>query len=655
MYIKTPLNSRITGGFWQIYLTINSRRAIHYQWEQLEKSGCIENFRICAGRSNQPRTGLFFSDSDAYKWLDAACRILRYESRPDLRALVDSFVELIQAAQADDGYIFTYNQILFPGCRWKNLQVEHELYCMGHLIEAGISHHQLTGEGAFFSSILKTADLICKEFQNSGWKMVDGHEEIEIALLKLASESGQEKYQSLAEQFLNRRKAGRGYSILFIQQAITSLRRLNYAEAVRKTASAKAQSKEEFILPSRNQHKTPWSVWPRLIHSLLSGKFAQRNENLNAGDAPVGHAVRFAYLETAAAMLARQRKVDASIEGMERKWERMVSRRMYVTGGIGSLPLIEGFGRDFELDPAVAYTETCAALGSLFWNREMALLTGNPRYDDLLEWQLYNAVSVGFGRDGCSYLYNNPLISGGHVHRSTWYDVPCCPSNISRTWASLGDYLLSEDNQQVTIHQYVTSDTNLIQKPHVRIHVDSGLPWSGKIRIRVDTPRKAELQILLRFPSWSDACDLTWRGKTVRMENIQAEFSRLTSASGIEFTGGDFIKVKDSFAENDEMVLDFGMPVKILHQDSRIKPCRGMAALSRGPIVYCLEDRDNSGITLPPVINSGSLRLIAGDEFFEGVPLIEGISTEGDPVRFIPYYLWGNRGKSNMSVFFYPQ
>ncbi len=332
---------------------------------------------------------------------------------------------------------------------------------MGHLSKQESHTANLTGQSEFFSSILKIAELICREFHNSDWKMVDGHEEIEIALLKLAGETGQEKYRSMAEKFLYRRKAGRGYGLLFIRQAINSLRRMNQVATLRKNASAMAPANEEFVLPARNQHKTPWSIWPRLIHSLLSGKYAQRDEAFNIGDAPVGHAVRFAYLETAAAMLARQKGETDLIRGMEKKWERMVTRRMYVTGGIGSLPLIEGFGRDFELDPRVAYNETCAALGSLFWNREMALLTGNPRYDDLLEWQLYNAIAVGFGRDGCAYFYNNPLISGGQVHRAAWFDVPCCPSNISRTWASLGDNLYSAEKNRITIHQYVTSEAKL--------------------------------------------------------------------------------------------------------------------------------------------------------------------------------------------------
>ncbi len=597
---------------------------------------------------------MFFSDSDAYKWLDAACRILRYDDLPDLRSRVNAFTELIQAAQEEDGYIFTYNQILFPGCRWKNLQIEHELYCLGHFIEGGVSHHQLTGDEIFFGSILKTADLICRDFRNSDWKMIEGHEEIEIALLKLAKETGQEKYREMAQLFVERREAGRGYAYIFLRQAISSIRRLNKAESRRKKIEVLAEFPEQYVLPPRNQHKTPWSIWPRLIGSLLSGKFAQRDESLNTGDEPKGHAVRFVYLETAAAMLARQTGNTNLVAGMEKKWERMVAKRMYVTGGIGSLPLIEGFGRDFELDPLVAYNETCAALGSLFWSQEMALLTGNPRYDDLFEWQLYNAASVGFGRDGCSYLYNNPLISEGHVHRAPWYDVPCCPSNISRTWASLGDYLYSRGQNHLTIHQYVSSEVKLDSDPQVIIHMDSGLPWRGEIRIKMEMSGAKALDINLRFPSWADDYDISLNGKKVQNAIDGEKRGSISAACGIEIKGRKFIELKDLNADGDELLLKFDMPLKILRQDPRIRACRGMAALSRGPIVYCLEDCDNPGVSLPPRILPGSLQVVDGRSDFLGIPLVEGKTIEGRPVRFIPYYLWGNRGKTQMSVFFYP-
>ena len=648
------IQATISGGYWGRILEVNAHKAIFHQWSELEKTGCIENFRICAGRSGAFRTGLFFSDSDAYKWLDAACRILGNGNVDGLRPLVDELAELIIEAQDDDGYLFTYNQIHFPRQRWKNLQLEHELYCMGHLIEAGISHRDSTGKETLFSAVRKTADLVCRDFGDADWKMVDGHEEIEIALLKLAGASGIIKYQEMASRFLSRRKAGNGYGGIFLGQAVSTLSRMRKVEK-KKTAYQKEHPGERgFSLPSRNQHKTPLLVWPRLIYSLLSGKFAQRDESLNAEAEPAGHSVRFAYLETAAAMLARQ-TVDASlIPGLERKWEGMVAKRMYVTGGIGSLPLIEGFGRDYELDPQVAYAETCAALGSIFWNREMSLLTGNPRYDDLYEWQLYNAAATGFGADGCSYFYNNPLINDGHVHRAEWYDVPCCPSNLSRTWASLENSLYSRAGEQVTIHQYITSEANFPGDPDIRISLESGLPWQGRVRINLRTATPSKLTIRLRFPFWSNRYEILWNGKRIDPEGTSSGRILFPSASGLEFPDRPYICLQGEFCGQDEIDLDFDLPIKILPQDARIKSCRGMAAVARGPLVYCLEDRDNPGLNFPPRLKQDSFRVTEGSGFFEGISLLEGETEEGKPARLIPYHLWGNRGDTRMSVFFTP-
>jgi uncharacterized protein len=654
MNTKSANQVHITSGFWSEIQDINSRQAILHQWEQLERSGCIENFRICAGRSASPRTGLFFSDSDAYKWLDAACRILRQDPRLELQERVDHLTDLILAAQAEDGYIFTYNQIHFPGERWKNLQLEHELYCMGHLIEAGISHRNSTSEETLFSAVCKTADLICRDFGDADWKMVDGHEEIEIALLKLADASVNVQYREMAARFLERRHAGKGYAGHFLKQAMSTISRMRKVEKERKTYTKEHPGERGFSLPNRNQHKTPLLVWPRLILSLISGKFAQRDEPLNAEAEPAGHSVRFAYLETAAAMLARQTGDASLIPGLERKWEGMVAKRMYVTGGIGSLPLIEGFGRDYELNPQVAYAETCAALGSIFWNREMSLLTGNPRYDDLFEWQLHNAAAVGFGADGCTYFYNNPLISDGHVHRAEWYDVPCCPSNLSRTWASLGYSLFSREGEQITIHQYISSEANLPGNPDIRISLESGLPWQGRVRINLWTSIPSKLTVKLRFPFWADRYEIIWNGKRVDPDDAPTGRILFSSASGLEFPNRPYIRLQGEFREKDVIDLDFDLPIKILHQDARIKPCRGMAAVTRGPLVYCLEDRDNLELNLPPRLKRDSFRVTEGIGFFEGVSLLEGETEAGKPVRLIPYHLWGNRGDSRMSVFFTP-
>jgi uncharacterized protein len=502
--------------------------------------------------------------------------------------------------------------------------------------------------------VRKTANLITNDFWDADWRMVDGHEEIEIALLKLAEETGETRYCEMAGRFLKRRHAKRGYAFLFLNQAASAVTRLRKVANSRKSFLEFHPDHTEFKLPKRNLHKTPVSIWPRLIYSLLSGKFSQRNADLNTTDATVGHSVRFAYLETAAAMLSRQTGKRDLIPGMEKSWENMVTRRMYVTGGIGSLPLIEGFGRDDELDPEVAYTETCAALGSLFWNREMALLTGDSRYDDLFEWQLYNAALVGIGGDGCTYFYNNPLVNPGRIQREPWYEVPCCPSNISRTWASIGTYLYSCDGQQITIHQYAGSEAELKTDPAVKISVDSGLPWAGNVKIKINMKQQVPLSLKLRIPWWTEDFKVNINGEPInpRIEGRLSDPLRVNC--GLDFSSGGYIRLHRDFEDGDEIKLDLGMPIRVLRQDPRVRSCRGMAAITRGPLVYCLESVDNPEGELIPRIEVVTLKLRQGEGFFQGIPLIEAINKNGEPLIFIPYFMWGNRGRSRMSVFFYP-
>jgi DUF1680 family protein len=654
--MKSPTihESKITGGFWAEKLNLNSKKAIYYQWSQLEKTGCVDNFRICAGISDSFREGMFFSDSDGYKWLDAASRILATIKDLYLKKIVDEFIQLIDKAQDEDGYIYTYNQIHFPGTRWKNLQIEHELYCMGHLIEAGVSHHQATGEETLLNLVRKAADLILKDFWEADSRQVDGHEEVEIALLKLAQETGNNLYREMAKRFLERRKGGKGYGWEFVREAVSSVNRLHIVSVDKKIYLETHPDREKNKLPPRNLHKTPITIWPRLVQSLLSGKFSQRHATINDQVEPVGHAVRFAYLETAATMLANQTKDLSMIPTLEKVWEKLVSKRMYVTGGIGSIPHIEGFGRDYELDPEVAYTETCAALGCLFWNRELSLLTGNSRYDDLFEWQLYNAAAVGLGTDGCSYSYNNPLINHGEYQRAGWYDVPCCPSNISRTWAVLGTYIYSYDQKKIGIHQYITSEADLKTDSPVMLHMESGFPWNGDVRIILEMVSSTNLDIDLRIPSWVGSTEI-WINEIPFQPGLIKDFQGdFQTASGVDLTSGRTQRISRIFDNGDDIKLKFQMPIKILKQDSRIRSCRGMAAISRGPVVYCLEGFDNPDLELTPGIDVLSLKETTGSGFFENIPLIEGTAINNCPVKFIPYMMLGNRGKSGMSVFFYP-
>jgi hypothetical protein len=310
---------------------------------------------------------------------------------------------------------------------------------------------------------------------------------------------------------------------------------------------------------------------------------------------------------------------------------------------------LEGFGRDYELHPVYAYAETCAALASLFWNWEMALISGDARYSDLFEWQLYNAAAVGMGLDGAFYLYNNPLLCRGGVARRPWYSVPCCPSNLSRTWASLGKYLYSRDGHDVWIHQYVSSRADLGGGLHVE--VESGFPWDGDARIRLGGHAPVRAAIHFRIPSWADLFTIHLNGEPV-VADTPAKPMAPATACGYVPHKSNFVRIERGWNPGDELALHFALPIRLLRQDVRLPLCGGMVVVTRGPLVYCLESVDNAGVDLFNVaLDASSLRPVHDEGSLGSATLLQGSTESGQPLTFIPYMLWANRGESQMTVF----
>lgn len=640
----------VTNGFWAERLLLNSQIAIFYQWEQLEAAHCIDNFRIAAGLKEGFREGFFFADSDAYKWLDAASRILIYDPSPRLKALIDDFIAILEKAQENDGYLYTYNQIHFGTTRWKNLQIEHEFYCLGHLIEAGIWHYRATGEECLFRIARKAADLLVDRFWGESSVYTDGHEEIEIALIHLSRQTGISRYRELAKRFLQRRGRIRVFWLRFILQTLWSAGRMNTVNALRKKYTQTHPEASSFRLPAHNRHLVPWSTPLRFAISALSGKYTQQHLPVDKQVEPVGHAVRFTYLNAAAAMLAMDEHDNSDLPRLTGLWEQMVDRRMYVTGGIGSLPLIEGFGKDYELDPELAYNETCAALGSILWNHEMALLTGESRFDDLFEWQLYNAASVGIGLDGCSYFYNNPLTTRAQYKREPWYDIPCCPSNLSRVWASIADHAVSVHEDEIRVHQYIGCDVTLDNGQTISLHMESGLPWDGKVSVNFEMDKPALFVLSLRRASWAEDCTVRVNGRVVQPDMVGMKKSE-NAACGLNFGSSAWMQIEREFFNGDTIELQFTMPIRVLEQDSRIPKCGGRLALSRGPVLYCLESIDNQVDIMQQTLGTRALYATSDSNVLGGVPIIKGSNPPGESLTFVPYALWGNRGNSTMTVF----
>jgi len=645
-------SAQITGGFWRDWLDTNARHAIYHQWEQLEASGCIDNFRILAEAKDVWREGWFFADSDAYKWLDAAARVYAEQPDPALAALMDDFIALLKKAQDSDGYLFTYNQIHFPGTRWVNLQIEHELYCHGHLIEAGVSHYEATAKSELMQVVRLAADRLVSDFSGKSAIYTPGHEEIEIALLRLHRITGHRPYFDLAQQFIQQRGRSVCLALSTLKQYISVAKRDKFVQKRKQQYLDTHPGQVSSKLPPGNFSKNPANANLRWFLNVLSGKYAQQHTVVRKQKVPIGHSVRFAYLETAVAMLAQVTGDIRSIKNLECTWDHMVRRRMYVTGGIGALPSLEGFGRDYELDPEYAYAETCAALGSIFWNWEMVLLTDKAKYSDLLEWQLYNAALVGFGMDGRAYLYNNPLACRGGITRRPWYAVPCCPSNLSRTWAILGNYVVSRKDQELWVHQYISSISRLDTASNqvgLTVEMQSRLPWEGSVSLKLTPSDSASYKLHLRHPSWSARTLVSINGEL--HQEINSPVINSDMASGYDPYQSSWITIERSWSAGDLVELVFELPIQLRRAHPKVKGHKDKVALTRGPLVYCLESIDNPGLNLFNLhLDPSTIQAVFDETLLNGIWVLHARTIDGQSLIFIPYHLWANRAESQMTV-----
>jgi len=421
-----------------------------------------------------------------------------------------------------------------------------------------VTHYEATAKSELLQIARLAADRIVSDFSGKSAIYTPGHEEIEIALLRLYRTTGHRPYLDLAQQFIQQRGRSVCLALDTLKQYISVARRDKFVQKRKQQYLDTHPGQIPGKLPPGNFSKKPANATLRWFLSALSGKYSQQHTPVRKQKVPVGHSVRFAYLETAVAMLAQITGDIRWTENLESTWDHMVRRRMYITGGIGSLPSLEGFGRDYELDPEYAYAETCAALGSIFWNWEMALLTDKAKYSDLLEWQLYNAALVGFGMDGRSYLYNNPLACRGGITRRPWYAVPCCPSNLSRTWAILGNYVVSRKDQELWVHQYISSVSRLNAasgQAGLTVEMQSELPWEGRVSLKITPSDSASYKLHLRHPSWSARTLVSINGEL--LQEINSPVMSSDMASGYDPYQSSWITIERSWSAGDVVELFF--------------------------------------------------------------------------------------------------
>ena len=618
--------------FWSNRQEINRKVAIHHQYEQLEKANHINNFRIAANLKNGRHKGESYYDSDLYKWLEGACYILHHNEDEELKTKVDEIVELILKSQLKDGYINTYFSTNFIEKRFSNITFMHELYCAGHLIEAAIAHYNATGSRRFLNNVERFIDLIFTIFMEEKKINPPGHQEIELALLSLYQLTNKKKHFLLAEDFINRRGKGANSKRYIFNQFLN----LNSILKQVKDLGLKEGESSEI-----EDFYSNLSIKERIkfYYAILNGTCYQLDTPVRMIKDPVGHAVRAMYMFSAMADLYAENGDKHLINALVRLWSKIIEGKMYITGGIGSIKGIEGFEKDFKLRIKRSYSETCAAVGYLMWNWRMLQITAQSKYSDLIEKILYNSLLVGQSLDGKKYSYTNPLISNGDYERKEWFLCPCCPPNLARTIASLGQYIYSKSDKGFFIHQYIGSKVQgEINDISIKIHQQSQFPWQGKVKIKIllEQTNILPFNISLRIPEWSKKSEIC-----INKEKLMMVPSR-----------NNYFDISRTWSNDDEISLMFEMNPHFIKGDPRVKDIKHKLAIANGPLIYCLEQKDNRGFDINDtrIRVESSLDITYKNDLLGGINVIEGTTFTGERFVAIPYYAWNNRGPYTMQI-----
>jgi len=631
-------NIRFNDGFWNQIIQQVQDEAIPYQWKALndripdvEKSHAIENFHIAAGIVDSKFYGRVFQDSDVAKWLEAVSYSLAYKKNPELEKIADEVIDLIARAQQSDGYLNTYFTIANPGKRWTNVRDCHELYCAGHMIEAAVAYYQATGKRKLLDVICKLADHIDsifgpKEGKKRGYP---GHSEIELALVKLFKVSKNKKYLKLSKFFIDER----------------------------------GQQPHFFDIEAEERGESEKKVFNLFDYSYNQSHIPVREQTI-----AVGHAVRAMYLYCGMTDIAIETSDDKLRDKCKRLWENVTKRQMYITGGIGSSAYNEAFTFDYDLPNDTSYTETCAAIGLVFWAHRMLHLEINGKYADVMERALYNGVLSGISLDGEKYFYVNPLeiwpescdkrYDKKHIRtiRQQWFGCACCPPNIARLIASIGKYVYSKSDNEVYLHLYTDSiaEFTLLDRK-VTITQYTNYPWEEEVNISINCERPIEFTFGIRIPGWCQNAVLSVNGKVMDLDTMLEQ---------------GYVKINRVWSDDDRVKLFLPMPLERIHANPKLRNNSGKIAIQRGPVIYCLEEVDN-GTNLPDIVLPARFELNAeyDEKLLGGVVIITGDALKTDMtlwkedlykpteyntkkirIKAVPYYTWSNRKRGEMLV-----
>lgn len=615
----------INDAFWTPRIDVNRMTTLAYQLKQCEETGRIRNFDRAAGNLPGEFEGIFFNDSDVYKWMEAAAYTLTTHPDDDLESRLDDVIDRVGAAQEEDGYLNTYFTLVEPDKKWTNLGMMHELYCAGHLIQAAVAHFLGTGKKTLLEIACRFADHIDCIFGPDKREGMPGHEEIELALIDLYRVTGQSRYLRLAQFFIDQR--GRRPSVFE--------REIDHPDTGGNT----------------DNNRTYF-----LENGIYSGAYAQDHLPVREQTEVVGHAVRAMYLYCAMADIVGETGENALNEALEKLWKNVTFKRMYVTGGIGPSSQNEGFTQDYHLPNTTAYAETCAAVGNFIWNWRLLNLEGDARFADIMERVLYNGFLSGVALDGKHFFYVNPLRSNGDAEREGWFGCACCPPNIARLLASLGSYAYGQSDDGIWIHLFIAGEVKIrLDETVMTLKVDTKYPWDGAIRIKIEIPEPTQFTLYTRIPEWCRKAAVSFNGIPVDEPAVS----------------GTYLNLDRTWKDGDTVEIALDMPVERVEAHPGITNNHGRIALQRGPLVYCLEKIDNDADVHGVIVEDSEMfETEDKPDLLGGITIIKGrgntIDTDSwsdilyrpaGPVSHrtvnllaVPYYAWNNRGKGNMTV-----
>ncbi|HTN08586.1 glycoside hydrolase family 127 protein [Agriterribacter sp.] len=578
-----------------------------------DKTGRIRNFEKAAKHSGK-HEGIYYDDSDVYKAIEAIAYSLKNYPNPTLEKHTDEWIEKIAAAQLPDGYLNTYYILTDINKRWTDME-KHEDYCAGHLIEAGIAYYNTTGKNKLLHTAIRFADHIDSVFRQQNRPWVSGHQEIELALMKLYHHTQNKKYLELANWFLDQRGRGNGKGVIWDQW--------------------KDPAYCQDGLPVKDQRKI------------------------------TGHAVRAMYLYTGAADVAAVTNDAGYITAMDSIWQDVVFHHMYITGGIGAQGSNEGFGKPYDLPNATAYCETCASVGMVFWNQRMNMLSGDAKYIDILERSLYNGALDGLSLSGDRFFYGNPLAASGNHNRSEWFGTACCPSNIARLVSSLGNYIYGTSKNAVWVNIFAGSHAMVqLNKNKVNLSMETGYPWKGNIKLAVSPAKMQQFELRIRIPGWLST---PAPGNLYHYETPEKDVPEIkVNGTPAQYTVDEgYAVIKRVWKKDDIVTMELPMKVRRIISNPAVKQNENRVALQYGPLVYCVEGTPNDefdagSVIVPAETNfeiSYDASLLGGVNVLRfNAPVVTihkdglSVSTINKKITAIPYYSWNNRGANDMQV-----